>query len=126
MAKLEVTNVRYFQTRRGTGYECTTNVKNVIIWNDGDGGGTWIPPHKPYTIPYHEMKSMELESLIDDYEKRGDKSSDAYDEERLQEKNAELESQVEWSNYFVDYVYKVNRNLYNDACDYAHKEQSHD
>tara|TARA_B100001057_G_scaffold99723_2_gene96691 strand:+ start:4701 stop:5030 length:330 start_codon:yes stop_codon:yes gene_type:complete len=54
----------------------------------------------------------------------GSKSSDAYDEERLQEQNAELESQVEWNNYFVDFVYKVNRNLYNDACDYAHKKQS--
>tara|TARA_B100000614_G_scaffold37811_1_gene30178 strand:- start:12414 stop:12782 length:369 start_codon:yes stop_codon:yes gene_type:complete len=56
----------------------------------------------------------------------GSKSSDAYDEERLQEQNAELDSKVEWYNYFVDYVYKVNKNLYNDACEYADKEQSDD
>ena len=45
----------------------------------------------------------------------GSKSSDAYDEERLQEQNAELDSKVEWYGYFVDYVYKVNKNLYNDV-----------
>jgi len=43
--------------------------------------------------------------------------------ENLQEENTELHSQVEWHNYFIDYVYKVNRNLYNDACQYADKKQ---
>ncbi len=46
------------------------------------------------------------------------------DEESLQEQNAELHSQIEWHNYFIDYVYKVNRNLYNDAWEYADKKQS--
>ncbi len=66
--KLRVTGVRYFQTRRGYGYEVTTNVKNVVIWNDGDGGGTFIQSHKPYTTPYIDMKESELNSLINDYE----------------------------------------------------------
>lgn len=129
--KLKVTGVRYFQTRRGIGYQCSTNVKNVEIWNDGDGGGTHIPPHNTYTKPYNELTGLELENLINEYERimsqdNGSKSSDAYDEERLQEENAELDSKVEWYDYFVDYVYKVNKNLYNDACEYADKEQSDD
>ena len=86
--KLKVTGVRYFQTRRGMGYQCTTNVKNVEIWNDGDGGGTHIPPHNTYTKPYNELTGLELENLINEYERimsqdNGSKSSDAYDEENL-------------------------------------------
>lgn len=138
--KLEVTGVRYFETFRGVGYEATTNVENVKIWNDGYGGGSWIPQNKPYTTPYLKLTEIELESLIDDYEKKiddrlektiqkykmpinGSKSSDAYDESRLEEHNHELESQVEWYNFFVDYVHKANKNLYNDACEYADNKQ---
>lgn len=66
--KLGVTGVRYFETRRGYGYEATTNVKNVVIWNDGHGGGTFISPHSPYTTPYIDMKESELEKLINHYE----------------------------------------------------------
>ena len=32
---MEVTNVRYFETNRGLGYQCKTNIKGVEIWNDG-------------------------------------------------------------------------------------------
>ena len=95
---------------------------------------------KKHILPYEREGSVYPIGFDDEYlEERatdlnitimsqddGQKSSDAYDEETLQEKNTELESQVEWNNYFVDYVYKVNRNLYNDACDHAHKEQSDD
>ena len=67
--ELKVTGVRYFETFRGVGYEATTNVENVKIWNDGYGGASWIPQNKPYTTPYLKLTEMELESLIDDYEK---------------------------------------------------------
>lgn len=41
-SNLKVTGVRYFETRRGIGYQCKTNVPGVHIWNDGDGGGTYV------------------------------------------------------------------------------------
>ena len=66
--KLKVISVRYCETRRGTGYQCKTNKKNVEIWNDGNGGGTYITPHHPYTKPYNHMTEEEMENLIDKYE----------------------------------------------------------
>lgn len=65
---LKVTSVRYFETRRGLGYECNTNQKNVFIWNDGNGGGTYIAPYHPYTKDYDEMTEEQIERLIDKYE----------------------------------------------------------
>ena len=65
---LKVKSVRYFETRRGLGYECVTNIKSLVIWNDGNGGGTYLVGYvdtkllpKPYT-------EQQLESLIDEYE----------------------------------------------------------
>ena len=65
---LKVLGVRYFETRRGTGYQCKTNKKNVEIWNDGNGGGTYIVPWYPDTKDYDEMTEEEMEKLIDKYE----------------------------------------------------------
>ena len=65
---LKVIKVRYFETRRGTGYECKTNKLNVFIWNDGNGGGTYIAPYYPYTKDYDEMTEEQMENLIDQYE----------------------------------------------------------
>jgi hypothetical protein len=71
---LKVTSVRYFETRRGLGYECRTNVKGLSIWNDGNGGGTYFSGNEYsksgreigiYSKKYNEQ---ELESLIDEYE----------------------------------------------------------
>lgn len=39
---LKVTSVRYFETNRGVGYECKTNMDDVEILNDGNGGGTYV------------------------------------------------------------------------------------
>jgi len=62
---LEVTGVRYFQTRRGLGYQCKTNNPKTEIWNDGDGGGTFL---YPCPKEYSHLKEMDLEELIDKYE----------------------------------------------------------
>ena len=35
--ELEVKGVRYFETRRGLGYECKINFKGITIWNDVNG-----------------------------------------------------------------------------------------
>lgn len=71
---LKVTSVRYFETRRGLGYECRTNLKGLSIWNDGNGGGTYLSGNEhpisggvigSYSKEYDADK---LESLIDKYE----------------------------------------------------------
>jgi hypothetical protein len=62
--RLKVTSVRYFETRRGLGYECKTNIKGLSIWNDGNGGGTYFSSNDN-SIVYSEQQ---LESLIDEYE----------------------------------------------------------
>ena len=68
--KLKVRSVRYFNTRRGLGYEAQTNQMNVVIWNDGNGGGTYIAPYYPYTKDCRDLMENEayLEGLIDEYE----------------------------------------------------------
>ena len=70
MKELEVKAIRYFETRRGLGYECQTNIQGVEIWNDGMGGGTFIPPYYPHTKDYNEMTESQLERVIDKYESR--------------------------------------------------------
>ena len=67
MKRLEITSIRYFETRRGLGYECRTNVKGLSIWNDGDGGPTYLN-HDNMNDDYHHLTEYQLESLIDEYE----------------------------------------------------------
>ncbi len=75
MAKdLKVTSIRYFETRRGLGYECRTNVRGVSIWNDGNGGQTFVDgnEHTKYCNQVTEYDNMyndsELEELINEFE----------------------------------------------------------
>ena len=67
---LEVTSVRYFETRRGHGYECKTNINDISIWNDGMGGGTYLAfrGNKNGYPEFEEYTERDLEILIDDYE----------------------------------------------------------
>lgn len=79
---IKVTSVRYFETRRGIGYQCETNL-GFEIWNDGDGGGTYatgagVLPNRtvreilrkafPDADPQSYEIERELESLINKYE----------------------------------------------------------
>lgn len=69
MTDLQVTSVRYFKTRRGIGYECQTNIRDVEIWNDGDGGPTFIAPSpEAKKLNLYNLSEEHLESLIDKYE----------------------------------------------------------
>ena len=74
MKPLQVTSVRYFETRRGLGYECKTNVRGISIWNDGNGGQTFVDGNE-HTQDYSvvrkydaEYSDDQLEQLIDKYE----------------------------------------------------------
>tara|TARA_B100002019_G_C21237047_1_gene583343 strand:+ start:1439 stop:1663 length:225 start_codon:yes stop_codon:yes gene_type:complete len=69
---MTVKSIRYFNTRRGVGYQAQTN--EGTIWNDGNGGATYFRPDIPkYTnkdfgdFIYDEKI---LESLIDTYEEK--------------------------------------------------------
>jgi hypothetical protein len=71
--QLKVISIRYFKTRRGLGYQCKTNVKGLEIWNDGQGGGTYLEGSSPIWVCKKEPTEFELEDLINEYE--GVKSS---------------------------------------------------
>tara|TARA_R100000541_G_scaffold56019_1_gene65203 strand:- start:615 stop:836 length:222 start_codon:yes stop_codon:yes gene_type:complete len=64
---LKVRSIRYFETRRGLGYECATNIKGISIWNDGEGGGTYLS-NDNMNDDFHHLTENQLESLIDEYE----------------------------------------------------------
>lgn len=81
--ELAVTSVRYFETRRGLGYEAKTSVPGVSIWNDGMGGGTYVSSslayfnhgdfHKEFfpDITYASIDyENALEEVINNYENR--------------------------------------------------------
>ena len=40
---MKIVSIRYWETRRGIGYEAVTDFGGTI-WNDGDGGGTYLMP----------------------------------------------------------------------------------
>ena len=70
---MKVTKVRYFKTRRGIGYEATTNYGT--IWNDSMGGDTYYEPNynQDGSVPeiykkYRGLHEDELEKMIDIYE----------------------------------------------------------
>ena len=66
---LEITHVRYFDTRRGIGYECNTNIDGIKVWNDGMGGDTYIEPcKKARDMDLYTISEFDLEKLIDKYE----------------------------------------------------------
>ena len=66
---MRVTNIRYFETNRGLGYQCKTNIKGIEIWNDGNGGATYLDGAYKYTKNFEDLSESYLENLIDKYEK---------------------------------------------------------
>ncbi len=72
--KIKVISVRYFETRRGVGYECKTNVRGISIWNDGNGGATFVDGNE-HTTHHNKVKEYnkaysdhQLENLINEFE----------------------------------------------------------
>ena len=63
---MKVTSVRYFETNKGIGYQCKTNIKGIEICNDGNGGATYIDGNLNKLI--QKYTEWDLEDLIDQYE----------------------------------------------------------
>ena len=64
---IKVKSIRYFETRRGVGYEAKTN--KGTIWNDGNGGSTYFKADTPkYQKDSNHLSEWDLELLIDKYE----------------------------------------------------------
>ena len=66
---LKVTSVRYFETNKGIGYQCKTNIDGVEICNDGVGGATYLDGAFKYTKNFEHLSEGQLEDLIDKYER---------------------------------------------------------
>ena len=58
--KIIVKGIRYFETRRGLGYEAKTNLGS--IWNDGQGGCTYF--ERDYNMG---LKNSDFNHLTEDY-----------------------------------------------------------
>ena len=65
---MQVIKVRYFQTNKGVGYQCKTNIKDIEICNDGMGGATYIDGAFQNLKLNKQYTESELEDLIDQYE----------------------------------------------------------
>jgi len=65
---MKVTNIRYFRTNKGVGYQCKTNIKGIEICNDGTGGATYIDGAFQNIKLLKEYTEWDLEDLIDNYE----------------------------------------------------------
>ena len=65
---MKVTRVRYFQTNKGVGYQCETNIKGLQICNDGNGGATYLDGAYKITKDFMDLSEWDLEDLIDKYE----------------------------------------------------------
>jgi hypothetical protein len=72
--KMKITSVRYFETNKGIGYQCQTNIKGVEVWNDGMGGDTYIDGNNLEYKLLSDYSESDLENLIDQYELKNYKS----------------------------------------------------
>jgi len=69
MSDLKVTSVRYFETRRGVGYQAKTNVDGVEIWNDGMGGCTFLEGDNAHKYKHLDWDGEDkMDKLIDEFE----------------------------------------------------------
>ena len=65
---MKVIKVRYFQTNKGVGYQCKTNIDGIEICNDGMGGATYLDGAFKYTKNFEHLSEWQLEELINEYE----------------------------------------------------------
>jgi len=65
---LKIIDIRYFDTRRGIGYECQTNEDGVTIWNDGMSGVTFIEGTWSKIKKYQHLTELNLKDMMDEFE----------------------------------------------------------
>lgn len=65
---MKVTSIKYFNTRRGVGYTCKTNIEGLTVNNDGAGGPTFLEGRYEGNENYFKLTEFQLERLIDAYE----------------------------------------------------------
>jgi len=65
---MKVTSIRYFQTNKGIGHQCKTNIDGVEICNDGTGGATYLDGAFKSTKNFEHLSEWDLEDLIDKHE----------------------------------------------------------
>jgi len=68
LSDLEVTGIKYKETRRGISYIAQTNKQGVEIVNDGFGGATFVEGINAKN--YRDLTEHNLETLINDYERK--------------------------------------------------------
>ena len=68
MKTLKVIGVHYFgnATNGMVGYKCATNIEDLFIMNEGNGGATFLRGSQ--SKYYSHLSEMELERLIDEFE----------------------------------------------------------
>ena len=67
---MKVISVRYFETNRGLGYQCKTNIKGIEICNDGNSGATYLDGAYKHIKNFNHLLESDLEKLIDKYEQQ--------------------------------------------------------
>ena len=68
--ELKVLSIRYFDTRRGVGYQAKTNDDGVEIWNDGMGGCTFLEGDNAHKYKHLDWDGEDkMDELIDQFEK---------------------------------------------------------
>ena len=68
--ELKVLSIRYFETRRGVGYQAKTNDDGVEIWNDGMGGCTFLEGDNAHKYKHLDWDGEDkMDELIDEFEK---------------------------------------------------------
>lgn len=68
MKTLKVIGVHYFgnATNGMVGYKCATNIEDLFIMNEGNGGATFLRGSQ--SKYYSHLTEMELEQLINEFE----------------------------------------------------------
>ena len=66
MAKLKVNKIRYWETRRGIGFQAGTKYGDIC--NDGMGGATFFLPTQEEGRKFQRYSEWRLNKAVEEYE----------------------------------------------------------